>query len=380
MSRWRDAFAFLAAVSLLHSLSPAHSHECRGLRFAPRSMLRSAASPTHQSAPAAPLAAAAVAPAAPPRRCADEEAPRYRAFIDREYGEFRKRAEYSLCTECAGFVVDSWAAAIARGAAQSPRVVLDIGGNRGNAATAFLRAFAAPTVVRSFELDQGTCAELRERRDGHEPESERVRWHVTCEGVAAREDTMDFFTGGVGSPLSGLGQLVTPSEKLKLGGRANVTTVKAIRARHALSSVGFVKIDVEGWEREVLEGMDLEADAAAFDSILFEYGATWADTRKGPSNRSLAEVVAWLSDVGDAGLSAGLSDAGDAGFACFFAGSRDLVPISPPFLPPAPADIDMSPNVLCLRRGAPIHAQLLAAHRHEVVHCPAGSETAQAAR
>ena len=78
---------------------------------------------------------------------------------------------------------------------------------------------------------------------------------------------MDFFSGGADSPLSGLGPLHTQHERLVHGGKARVTTVAAILARHGIARVGFVKIDVEGWEREVLEGARLWL--GSIDAILF---------------------------------------------------------------------------------------------------------------
>lgn len=350
--RWRYGKYAIALITLLLVLSAAKP---------PRRLLKAKRRAAH-----APRSEIAAPPWSPPAldpalaRCIRDSSPRYRAFIDAQR-DVRKPPGGTLCNQCISRLFLTWGQVVAHNPSLNPLEVLDIGGNRGATALAFLEAFPAPTVVRSFEMDPTTCAMLRASHDSLSNAADRARWHVTCEGVAAERGAKEFFSGGAGSPLSSLGRLNTLHENLRPGGLVNITTVVDIFERHDLAHVGFVKIDVEGWEREVIQGMDLATNAPRIDALLFEHGETWIDTRKGPSSMSLANVVEGLSEVG-----------GGAGYACFLVGTFDLLPISPPWVAPIESDIVYAFNVLCLRRDAPIHRELLLSHRQELDHCLAG--------
>lgn len=361
--RWlRVGFAFLLCAALLHLSSSAAR---RPLRGAAARRPRAAAAVASASSASAPPPWFFPALDAPLSRCIRDAAPRYRAYIDGEFAQLSRSGGGfhggQLCNQCNTHLIQNWGQLSQSDERLAPGAVLDIGGNRGDIALAFLEAFPAPAGVFSYELSPPTCAGLLARRDSLPAAGERARWRVVCEGVAAAEGEMEFFSGGAGSPLSSLGRLENGFEQLQPGGAVRVTTVAAIMAKHQLAHAGLVKIDVEGWEREALEGMRLATDSARYDAILFEYGEAWADTRKGPSNRTLAEVVEDLSER-----------AGPWGYACFYVGLTDLLPISPPWAAPQPNDIFLGPNVLCLRRDAPIHHALLLTHRKEVDHCLAG--------
>ena len=373
-SKWlRASLAFLLLFTLLQLLNSASSPRGARLSFASSPRRRAGASAIAAAAPSG--AAPPAAPGAPPppwsppaldpalARCIRDSAPAYRAYIAAEFkkpggGGF---AGGQLCNQCVGHIFPAWGQLVARNPSLAPAVVLDIGGNKGDLAEIFLGAFPPPTRVVSYELSPPTCAQLLARRDSLGPGADRARWAVVCEGVAAERGSMEFFSGGAGSPLSSLGRLDTQHETLRPGGRVNVTTVADIMALHGLEVAGLVKIDVEGWEREVLAGMRLPTEAWRYPAILFEVGEAWIDTRKGPSNATLAEVVDALSER-----------SGPVGYACFYVGLTDLLPISPPWESPRAEDIYLGPNVLCLRRDAEVHRELLLAHRREVDHCLAG--------
>ena len=244
-----------------------------------------------------------------------------------------------------------------------PKLILDIGANLGDLAWSFLTAFpAAETRVHSFELNPATFRDVSARRDSAPPEV-RTRWAVTNSGVAQHEGSQPFYSGNeYESGLASLGPLESTHLNLYAGGLMNITTVPAIFERYGYEFADFVKIDVEGWEREVILGMRLEepANVMRIGGLTFETGSPWHDSRKGPSNMTIAEVVDYLSEVRP------------HGFACFYLGRGDLLPISAPADAPQPHHDNYGLNVICFRRDVALHRAILIAHADHLHHCLAG--------
>lgn len=261
----------------------------------------------------------------------------------------------SFCNKCDDEIIDSWGRVAKRDPSAGVRVMLDIGANVGAIATRWLDA-SPDVVVHSFELSPSTFAILEKRR-ASSPEAVRARWHLTNAGVADAPGVKPFFAGE-NRELSSLG----PKEgALKAGGVVNITTISAIIDSLHVDAVDLVKIDVEGWEREAIAGMRLrEGGAARVHAFMFETGEPWFDTRKGPSNLALVDLVDDLSDVPP------------YGYACFVVGLGDLLPISPPAIPLQSGDDHYGLNILCMRRDAPLHAGILAEHRTHLNHCLEG--------
>jgi FkbM family methyltransferase len=291
--------------------------------------------------------------------CIRKQAPVYRAHLEAAFEERLGYLGGTFCNQCDREVVRTWASIARHNPALQPAVILDIGANIGKFASTFLEGFPAPTRLHSFELDPSTFGQLQNTWRS-QPEFQD-RWTLTNAGVAAEEGKRTFFSGGAGSGLSSLGPLVSDSNTLVLSEEQNITTVPAIMERLGLDYVDFLKIDVEGWEREVILGMQLDgAGAGKVGGMMFETGSSWLDSRKGPSNLSLAELVDFLSGVPP------------FGFACFFIGRDDLLPISPPWTATQEVDMDYGLNVLCLKRDTQLHASLLESHRKHIDHCLMG--------
>jgi FkbM family methyltransferase len=284
---------------------------------------------------------------APLSACLRDQAPRWREYLDGQLVSGLRDTGYlggQFCNQCDREVLDTWSRLAKADAGTRPAVMLDIGANVGVFAAKFVESFPAMRL-HSFELDPATFEQLAARRNSHPG---RDRWSITNSGVAREEGKRQFYSGGGGSGLSSLGPLVSESNTLVLQSEQNITTVPAILKRLGLTYVDFCKIDVEGWEREVILGMDLYgAGAGSVGGMMFETGESWRDSRKGPSNLKLAEVV----DL--------LHAAPPFGFACFFLGREDLLPISPPALATVEDDSAFSrarvraPRPLALARAAP---------------------------
>ena len=128
--------------------------------------------------------------------------------------------------------------------------------------------------------------------------------------------------------------------------------------RLGLGFVDFLKIDAEGWDRDVIKGADLPRNAARFGAVYFECGSHWFDSRRGKETASIEEVMAAFAAVG---------------FECFLGGVSDLARITAPPAWSAPLKESISgygPNVLCLNAAYPAVANaLLAAHKLKLDQC-----------
>jgi FkbM family methyltransferase len=253
-------------------------------------------------------------------------------------------------------VFDSWSAAAADGRAPPLRSILDIGANQGQTGRAFLRRFPLATV-HSYELAEGTFGVL-EGEHADESAANRARWHLHNLGMSSAPGTAPYSAGyGPGDEAATLGQ----EEGLGLGhgtAEATISTVAIELEAAGLGFVDLVKIDTEGWDREVIKGIDLARNAQRLGAVYFEYGSTWYDGRSGPSKASLEQVVA---------------DFALAGFECFLSGLTDLARITAPpdWRSPLKSTImGYGPNVLCLNAALPASAAVLKAHSKALEQCP----------
>ncbi|MCP5157673.1 MAG: FkbM family methyltransferase [Ectothiorhodospiraceae bacterium] len=141
--------------------------------------------------------------------------------------------------------------------------VLDVGANVGDWAR--LAATALPdAVVHCFEVFPETAARLATRV----ADLERVQVNAfglgRCEGEVRLKvfDEYDVLTTTVDIPH--------PYALRHASG--HLSTGDAYLAGRGLDRVGLVKIDVEGAEYEVLEGLSTALDGGAVEVIQFEYG------------------------------------------------------------------------------------------------------------
>ncbi len=125
-------------------------------------------------------------------------------------------------------------------------VMIDVGAHHGGSLADFV---CADWRVWAFEPDR-TNRKILKRGWGRD---KRVSISPDALGARAQKGAA-FYSSGVSSGISTL----TPFHESHVGGaRVNVVTLNEFIAKNAITSVDFLKIDVEGHEMDVLDGLDL---------------------------------------------------------------------------------------------------------------------------
>jgi FkbM family methyltransferase len=258
-------------------------------------------------------------------------------------------------------VFETWGQGVSAGALPPPALILDVGANIGQSGVKFLTTFPPPLVVHSFELSQRTFGDLNRTMHAHNLSH---RWVLHNLGVSSAPGSAAFSEPQPGPNGEVAHQTATLGEHTQLrlahaSVTARITTVALIleelQAGGQLAAAGgevhLLKIDVEGYEGDVLLGAQLEVNARRIRAIFFEWASTWSDSRAGPATLPILELKGRLDAVG---------------FECFIAGDADLAS----FGHPLPDVQGYGPNVLCLRRDTEEARYLLTQHRKHLTHCP----------
>lgn len=154
------------------------------------------------------------------------------------------------------------------------KVALDVGANLGDWARE-VGAVNPACRVHCFEASPSTFDALRARLGG----APNVTLHAAGAGDA--DGTLAFHDHGAGSTLS---SFVTRDEvRARYGERVVEVPVRrldSVLAELGLDHVDFAKVDTEGYELPVLQGLSGALAARAVDCVQFEYGGTWLDARR----------------------------------------------------------------------------------------------------
>lgn len=148
--------------------------------------------------------------------------------------------------------------------------VLDVGANIGYTASVFAAAVRPPSKVYAFEPDQASFATLTEiiRRRQLSDSVEILNM-----AVGASDGTLEFWHNDEHSAdhrvvTSQFKSLELDATKIAT---VPVTTVDNFVASHRLNSVSFIKIDVQGYELAVCEGLRQTLEKFPQVSIALEY-------------------------------------------------------------------------------------------------------------
>lgn len=123
-------------------------------------------------------------------------------------------------------------------------VIFDVGANVGQTVERLVRYFPQAEIF-SFEPDRRCFAELQRRFGGNA----RVHLHGLAVGAAPGTATLQLNDDSQLNTLVGAVSGATSAA-------VEVTTLDAFAASAGISHIDLLKIDVEGWELEVLRGAD----------------------------------------------------------------------------------------------------------------------------
>ncbi len=161
---------------------------------------------------------------------------------------------------------------------EQPITVLDVGANVGLWCAAFMRTFGTDVgAYIGFEpLDGNRRIFTGRLRDGEIPNGNKVGLHDCCVGDAPGQITLHFNTT---SEVSSIASVVL--DTVKIGAKTianNLTkvctqvTIDDFCHTQGIEKVDLVKIDVEGYEMNVLKGASRLIASGGLRNIYFEFG------------------------------------------------------------------------------------------------------------
>lgn len=154
------------------------------------------------------------------------------------------------------------------------KTVFDVGANRGDWSELAAQAFPQARV-HAFEIVPETFGHLRQRFGGN------ARVLINGIGLSDQEGTLDVYFSPDRDVLATCVAGFSESfHKYEPATRAvPVTTGDQYCASNGVASIDFLKVDVEGFEPQVLRGFNGMLERGLVDVIQFEYGYINIDTR-----------------------------------------------------------------------------------------------------
>ena len=148
--------------------------------------------------------------------------------------------------------------------------ILDIGANVGYTATVFRRAAVVPYRVFAFEPDERNVRALRRAAAPYSADA----IVVVPEAVGERAGWVDFWhnrahAGDHRIVTAAFGDVLRDRSTVR---RVRMTTVDDYVAQQSIATaIGFIKVDVQGYELAVCRGMARTLDANPEASVAIEY-------------------------------------------------------------------------------------------------------------
>lgn len=144
-------------------------------------------------------------------------------------------------------------------------VFFDVGANRGDYSKALINKFRGSKVY-SFEPLPSTFGMLKKETQSFE--------NIYCinKALGAQEGRRKIYSDGAGSGLSSFFPLESQAENKSHMEEVCITTLDSFCSANEIRQIDFLKIDVEGFEFEVLKGAETMIKSNKIRNIQFEFG------------------------------------------------------------------------------------------------------------
>jgi FkbM family methyltransferase len=164
----------------------------------------------------------------------------------------------------------------ATGPTDGPRtVIFDVGANIGDYSLLLHEVFGDAAEIHSFEPSEKTYAELVRNLDG---KVKGTRHHF---GLGDRENRTSLYSNADGSGLASVYKRKLDHFNIDMNQveEIEIRTLDGFCKDRGIDHILFLKLDVEGHEKKVLEGAGQMLAAGKIDFIQFEFGGTNIDSR-----------------------------------------------------------------------------------------------------
>jgi len=162
--------------------------------------------------------------------------------------------------------------------------IFDVGANEGEWSMAAREFSSGENEIHCYEPDPRAAKNLRERTKN------MSSINVTESAVGEEVGRVKFYTSKESTELS----TVNPIKRRNYeSGKVSMTTIDEEVYSNGVENVSLLKIDVEGYESEVIKGASESLKKGLVDCIQFEYGEGWLE-----AGNTLTNVIMFLSRMG----------------------------------------------------------------------------------
>lgn len=154
-------------------------------------------------------------------------------------------------------------------------VLFDVGANIGDYTLLLTQVFGPDATIHSFEPSAKTYKTLTQNLAG------KTQSSLHNFGLGDSNSRVVLYTDKEGSGLASVykRKLDHYNIDMNMTEEIEIKTLDSFCAEKGIGHVNFLKIDVEGNEKRVLEGAKKMIDAGKIDFIQFEFGGTSIDAR-----------------------------------------------------------------------------------------------------
>jgi FkbM family methyltransferase len=160
----------------------------------------------------------------------------------------------------------------------------DIGANKGEWSIYTNQACSGNCEIYSYEPDPRAANKFKKNTENID------NIYFSEKGVGSKEGEVSLYLSDESTELSTMRPV---NRKDYSENRVNITTIDNEVKRNDVDCINLMKVDVEGYEAEVLRGASESLKKGIIECVQFEYGENWIY-----SGNTITEVISFLSKMG----------------------------------------------------------------------------------